>query len=79
LDVVILVANTFDEEETIKCLRIMRQAGLSTEIIGHRSGLITGASGMTVRPDRTLIDLDESAGIRLIIMPGKVPSAMALL
>lgn len=79
LEVAILVATGFDEEETARCLRTMRQAGLATEVIGHKAGLITGASGLTIRPDRTLVDLNETAGLRLVILPGQVHSAMSLL
>lgn len=79
LDVMILVASDFDEEGTIKCIRLFRQAGLATEVISHKGGLVTGANGLAIRPDRTLTGLEKKTNLRLIIIPGKVSSAMSLL
>lgn len=79
VEVLILVDTGFDEEETIKYLGLMRQSGLATEVVGHRAGLITGTNGLTIRPDRTLVDLDKTAGLQLLILPGRTQSAMSLL
>lgn len=77
--VLILVDTGFDEEETIKCLGLMRRSGLATEVIGHRAGLIFVTNGLTIRPDRTLVDLDETAGLQMLILPGRTQSTLSLL
>lgn len=69
----VLIADGFNEIETIVMLSILRQAGLCAKGVGLTSGLCRGAHGILVMPDCTLTNLSHTvrgATVSLVILPG---------
>jgi hypothetical protein len=56
-----ILAQGFDETDTINLISILRQAGLCVKSMGMTSGLVSGAYGVCLTPDLTLSDLDGLA------------------
>ncbi|MGC1376211.1 MAG: DJ-1/PfpI family protein [Anaerolineales bacterium] len=54
-----VIAQGFDEAETISLISMLRQAGLCVKSMGMTSGLVSGAYGICLMPDLTLSDLDS--------------------
>ncbi len=77
--VVVLVAAGFKEGEAIYCLDRLREAGISVSLVGVSAGLISGAHGVTVRPDCTLEQLTVTPPPRIALIPGGKKAAAALL
>ena len=78
---VVLVANGFEEAETVALLSLLRQAGLCIKSVGLVSGLIEGARGLSIRPDLTLADLESpehTIAINAVILPEGKPSLARL-
>jgi hypothetical protein len=68
----IIIAEGFEETETIAMLGLLRQAGVCVKSVGLTSGLISSAHGVCLMPDLTLTDLDELAQatfIDAVILP----------
>jgi putative intracellular protease/amidase len=74
----ILIAPGFDEEAVVPCLCQMRQGGTAVILAGVPAGLVTGVSGLTVRPDCPLAQLPIH-DCRLLVIPGKRDCAAHLL
>ena len=78
---VVLIANGFEEAETVALLSLMRQAGLCIKSVGLVSGLIEGIRGLSIRPDLTLADLEtleHTISIIAVILPEGKPSLARL-
>ncbi|MGC1375582.1 MAG: DJ-1/PfpI family protein [Anaerolineales bacterium] len=56
-----IIAQGFDEADTVSLISILRQAGLCVKSMGMTSGLVSGAYGICLMPDLTLSDLDSLA------------------
>jgi hypothetical protein len=68
----IIIADGFEETETIIWLSTLRQAGLCIKSVGLTSGLVSGAHGIWLRPDLGFADLDhwlKTTGLSPIILP----------
>ncbi len=77
--VIILLAPGFGEGEAIYCLDRLREAGVSVLLVGISAGLISGAHGLTVRPDCTLGQLTAVPSPQIVLIPDGKQSIMALL
>lgn len=70
--VLIIIADGFEEVDTIVWLSGIRQAGLCVKSVGLTSGLVSGVHGIWLMPDLLLADLDhllKTTGISLVILP----------
>ena len=70
--VLFIVADGFDETETIVLLSALRRAGVCVKMVSLTSGLVGSARGVWVQPDLTLTDagrLLDTNSINLIILP----------
>lgn len=68
----LIIADGFEEAETLVLLSALRQAGLCIKSVGLTNGLVSGAHGVWLMPDLALADLNRlmhMAAIRLIILP----------
>jgi hypothetical protein len=67
-----IIAQGFDEADTISLISILRQAGLCIKSVGMTSGLVSGAYGVCLMPDLTLSDLDSLAktmAVGAVVLP----------
>lgn len=67
-----VIADGFEEAETIVMLSVLRQAGLCVKSVGLTNGLVSGAHGVWLMPDLALADLNrliDTTAIKLIILP----------
>ncbi len=70
--IIILLADGFEETETIGFLSLLRQAGLCVKSVGLTSGLVSSAHGVWLMPDLTLTDigrLSNTMSISMVILP----------
>jgi putative intracellular protease/amidase len=70
--ILVLVAEGFDENETVMFLSLLRQAGLCVKSVGQVSGLVGSMHGVWLMPDLNLIDLDQLNwvdSINAVILP----------
>lgn len=77
----VIIADGFNELETIAILSALREAGVYTKSVGLTSGLIHGAHGIWVMPDCTLTDLYETIDVNkvcLVVLPGGEQTLMQL-
>jgi putative intracellular protease/amidase len=68
----IIIADGFEEIETVTVLTLMRQAGLCIKSVGLTSGPVSGAHGVWVVPDLTLADVErltDVTSISAVILP----------
>ena len=70
--VLVPLAGGFEEIEAVTIIDVLRRAGLTVEVAGLASGPVTGAHGITLRPDCTLDQVDASA-LAMIVLPGGQP------
>lgn len=79
--VYILAAPLFDEQSVVTCLSEMRGQGIKTLLVATTPGLLSGKRGITLRPDMTLSQLEESIFIegQMAIIAGGEESAATLL
>lgn len=71
--VLILIADGFEETETVMWLSTLRQAGLCVKSVGLTSGLVSGVHGIWLMPDLAFADLEPwltTTAISLVILPG---------
>lgn len=66
----VVIADGFEEVETVVALSLLRQAGLCAKSVGLTSGLVGGAHGVWLMPDLTLADLDDPVTpVNAVILP----------
>lgn len=75
----VLVADGFDEQTAIYCVRALRDAGIAVALVGLPAGLVTGNRGISVQPDLSLDELPLDVSSALVVIPGGRRSAAALL
>lgn len=78
-EVFILLAPGFEEGSAIYCLDRLREAGILVSLVGLSAGLISGAHGVTVRPDRTLGQTSTLTPPYMVLVPDGKKSVTALL
>ncbi|MGE4530383.1 MAG: DJ-1 family glyoxalase III [Acidithiobacillus sp.] len=67
--VVIPVADGFEDMEVVICCDILRRAGLTVILTALRPGQVTGGRGLCLQPDAIWDDM-ATADIDLILLPG---------
>lgn len=75
----VLVADGFNEQTAICCVRALRDAGIAVALVGLPAGLVTGNRGITLHPDLSLDELPLDVASALVVIPGGRRSATALL
>ena len=69
--VIVLLADGFEEAGVSIILTTLRQAGLAVNLVGLRSRRVSGAHGLVIVPDTSLDRmLRDSAPILALILPG---------
>ncbi len=77
--VVFLLAAGFEEGSAVYCLNRLREAGIAVSLVGVSAGLISGAHGLTVRPDCTLGQVTAIPSPKVVFIPDGKKSISALL
>jgi putative intracellular protease/amidase len=68
----LIIADGFEEAETIMMLSTLRQAGICVKSVALTNGLVGGAHGVWLMPDLVLTDVRRAIGtthINLVILP----------
>jgi len=69
--VILLLADGFDEAAVSVILTALRQIGLAVTVVGLRARRVSGAHGLTIVPNTSLDRLlGESLSISALILPG---------
>jgi putative intracellular protease/amidase len=76
--VLIFIAPGFDEKLVVNCLCSLREAGLAVSVTGLIAGMIKGRHGLKVQADLSVDRLSHQAVPRLVLIPGNVQCASAL-
>ena len=79
--VYILIAPEFDEASTVYCTSKLREEGLSVNLTGLTTGLVSGYRGIQLRPDSYMSQMTESDMLhsQLLILAGGDACASVLL
>jgi 4-methyl-5(b-hydroxyethyl)-thiazole monophosphate biosynthesis len=67
-----ILADGFEETQTVILLSLLREAGLCVKSVGLKGGLITSLHGISIKPDLTLTDLQTlrtTIQVSLVILP----------
>jgi putative intracellular protease/amidase len=75
----VLVADGFDEQTAICCIRAFRDAGIAVALVGLPAGLVTGNRGISLHPDLSLDEVQPDVTSTLVVIPGGRRSAASLL
>jgi putative intracellular protease/amidase len=78
-NVFVLIAPGFEEDAVAACVRHMREAGLAVSLVSVSAGLVSSLHGLVMRSDLTLDQLRSAPPPRLVVVPGSVQCALALL
>ncbi len=70
--VAVLLAPGFEEIEAITVIDVLRRADIQVTVAGLREGEITGSHEITVRPDKTLDEI-QPGGFDMVVLPGGLP------
>lgn len=70
--VAVLLAPGFEEIEAITVIDVLRRADIHVTVAGIRKGEITGSHEITVRPDKTLEEI-QPQGFDMVVLPGGLP------
>ncbi|MEW6401487.1 MAG: DJ-1/PfpI family protein [Chloroflexota bacterium] len=69
--VLLVMADGLEETESVGILCKLRQTGLCVKSVGLTSGLVTGAHGISLKPDMTLADFESDTpdvpAVKLIV------------
>jgi protein deglycase len=76
-EVVVPLAQGFEEIEAITIVDVLRRAGLDVVIAGLKPGACQGSHGISVMPDCSIDEIDASA-VRMVVLPGGMPGAATL-
>ena len=71
IQVLIPVADGFEDMEVVISCDILRRAGLQVVLAGLETGLVTGGRGLRLQPDALLADV-AGADIDVILLPGGI-------
>jgi len=72
------LAGGFEEIEALTAVDILRRAGIEVITAGLAPGLVTGRSGIAVRPDADLDDALRGPAFDLLYLPGGMPGSTTL-
>ncbi|MCK9461702.1 MAG: DJ-1/PfpI family protein [Proteobacteria bacterium] len=72
------LAAGFEEIEAFTIVDILRRAGVEVVVAGVAPGLVTGRSGIAVRPDRELDGAAAGPAFDLVFLPGGMPGSTTL-
>ena len=70
--VAVLLAPGFEEIEAITVIDVLRRADIQVTVAGLLEGEITGSHEITVRPDKTLDEI-QPGGFDMVVLPGGLP------
>ena len=70
--VAVLLAPGFEEIEAITVIDVLRRADIRVTVAGLSKGEITGSHQITVRPDRSLDEI-QPEGFDMVVLPGGLP------
>jgi 4-methyl-5(b-hydroxyethyl)-thiazole monophosphate biosynthesis len=70
--VAVLLAPGFEEIEAITVIDVLRRAEIQVTVAGLREGEITGSHEITVRPNKTLDEI-QPGGFDMVVLPGGLP------
>lgn len=73
-NVVVILADGFEEVEAVAVIDVLRRAGIETVIAGLRDGLVTSARTVRIMPD-TVIDTVKADDFDMIVLPGGQPGS----
>ncbi len=76
MDIIIPVADGFEEIEAVTAADILRRAGLSVVIASDQEE-VTGAHGLSIKPDASLSGIKKDC--RAVVIPGGMPGAENLM
>jgi 4-methyl-5(b-hydroxyethyl)-thiazole monophosphate biosynthesis len=76
--VLVPLAEGFEEIEALTIVDILRRAGVEVVTAGLAPGLVTGRSGITLKPDTTLDDALAGPAFDLVALPGGMPGSTIL-
>jgi len=72
----VFLADGFEEVEALAPVDILRRAGLDVKTVGVTGEYVTGTHGIQVKADT--VEVDMTADIELIILPGGMPGTTNL-
>ncbi len=75
---IVLVADGFDEVQTVACVSGLRDLGAACQLISLTAGLVTGAHGLAVHPDASLEAALTAAPLDLLLFPSGAAHLRAL-
>jgi len=76
--VLVPLAAGFEEIEALTVVDILRRAGVVVITAGLAPGLVTGRSGIAVKPDLGLDDALKGSAFDLVALPGGMPASATL-
>lgn len=76
--VYVFFADGFEEVEAITPVDYLRRAGIPVETVGVFGTEVTGAHNITIKCDRTMENVSESALPDMIVLPGGMPGVTNL-
>lgn len=74
VDVLIPIADGFEEIEALTLVDLFRRAGFAVDVAGIDDGPVKGAHGVAINPD-TGLDAVLQKGYDLVVLPGGMPNA----
>ena len=77
--VVVLIANGFEEQDTVGCIHTFREAGVSVSLVSLAAGSVTGSRGIVLQPDFSLDQLSADDRTTLTVLSGGRSCTTALL
>jgi len=78
-DTAVFLAAGFEEETVVTLLCRLRHAGLPVSLISPSTQPLTGTHGVTLCPDKLLLDLPKEKSFHLVIVPGNGRCVQSLL
>lgn len=67
--VIVLLADGFEEIEAVSIIDILRRAEVDVCVTGLKDGMVKGAHGILVKPDKSLEDIEEDE-YDMVVLPG---------
>ena len=67
--VIVLLADGFEEIEAVSVIDILRRAEVDVCVTGLKEGMVQGAHGLLIKPDKFLEDVEED-DYDMVVLPG---------
>lgn len=72
--VMVLVAEGFEEGETLETIDVLRRCGIDCDSVGLKQKQCTGCNGITILTDYVLEEIDSNQ-YDMVVLPGGMPGA----